>query len=113
MKKIFNTKIMILACLVLLSSSCELETTNPNAPTENEVHNTRVGIIALSVGLRQFYSTAGLQAAYLYPGMTTKEVKGVSTLISYTELESGGSLLPTGNLNVLNLWSRMQQIGRA
>ncbi|MEJ8800768.1 RagB/SusD family nutrient uptake outer membrane protein [Pontibacter sp. H249] len=99
----------VLAGCLLLTSSCELDLPNPNAASDLEVLSSREGIIALSVGVRQFYSTAGLEAAYLYPGVTGRELKGVATFTNVLELEAGGTALPSFNGNILSLWSRMQR----
>jgi len=111
MKKIINiTKTFLMAGLFLLGTGCELDIVNPNAPTDSEVLTTRDGIIALSIGIRQFYSTSGIEAAYLYRGVTARELKGVATFTNILELEAGGTAFPTNNSNALNLWSRMQRI---
>jgi starch-binding outer membrane protein, SusD/RagB family len=102
-------KIGALSAGLLMTSGCELDIPNPNAANDLEVLNTREGIIALSVGLRQFYSTSGVEAAYLYPGVTGREMKGVATFTNVLELEAGGTALPTFNGNILGLWSRMQR----
>ncbi|ARS34574.1 RagB/SusD family nutrient uptake outer membrane protein [Pontibacter actiniarum] len=103
-------KISLLSGGLLFTSGCELDIPNPNAANDLEVLNSRDGILALSVGLRQFYSTSGLEAAYLYPGVTARELKGVATFTNVLELEEGGTALPTFNGNILGLWSRMQRI---
>ncbi|MFD2247446.1 RagB/SusD family nutrient uptake outer membrane protein [Pontibacter ruber] len=102
-------KIGVLSGCLLLTSGCELDLPNPNAASDQQVLTTREGIIALSVGVRQFYSTAGIEAAYLYPGVTGRELKGVATFTNVLELEAGGTALPTFNGNILSLWSRMQR----
>ncbi len=102
-------KIGVLSGCLLLTSSCDLDIPNPNAASDSEVLTSRDGIIALSVGLRQFYSTAGVEAAYLYTGVTGREMKGVATFTNVLELEAGGTALPTFNGNILGLWSRMQR----
>ncbi|MCC9167827.1 RagB/SusD family nutrient uptake outer membrane protein [Pontibacter harenae] len=102
-------KIGLLSGCLLLTAGCELDIPNPNAASDLQVLSSRDGIIALSVGLRQFYSTSGLEAAYLYPGVTGRELKGVATFTNVLELEAGGTALPTFNGNVLSLWSRMQR----
>jgi len=110
MKNIISfLKIAVLSGGLLLTSGCELDIANPNAASDLQVLTSRDGIIALSVGLRQFYSTSGVEAAYLYPGVTGRELKGVATFTNVLELEAGGSALPTFNGNVLGLWSRMQR----
>ncbi|PKV76028.1 RagB/SusD family nutrient uptake outer membrane protein [Pontibacter ramchanderi] len=103
-------KVGLLSGCLLLASGCELDIPNPNAASDAEVLNSREGIIALSVGMRQFYSTSGLEAALLYPGVTGREMKGVATFTNVLELEAGGTALPTFNGNVLGLWSRMQRV---
>ncbi|MBD1395742.1 RagB/SusD family nutrient uptake outer membrane protein [Pontibacter sp. JH31] len=102
-------KIGLLSGALLLTSGCELDIPNPNAASDIEVLNSREGIIALSVGMRQFYSTSGLEAALLYPGVTGREMKGVATFTNVLELEAGGTSLPTFNGNILGLWARMQR----
>ncbi|MBC5994487.1 RagB/SusD family nutrient uptake outer membrane protein [Pontibacter cellulosilyticus] len=102
-------KIGVLSGFLLLTSSCELDIPNPNAASDIEVLNSREGLIGLSVGLRQYYSTSGIEAAYLYPGVTSRELKGVATFTNVLELEAGGTALPTFNGNILGLWSRMQR----
>ena len=99
----------VFAGFLLLTSSCELDIPNPNAASDLEVLNSREGLIGLSVGLRQYYSTSGIEAAYLYPGVTSREIKGVATFTNVLELEAGGASLPTFNGNILGLWSRMQR----
>lgn len=103
-------KVGLLSGCLLLSSGCELDIPNPNAASDVEVLNSREGIIALSVGLRQFYSTSALEATLLYAGVTGREMKGVATFTNVLELEAGGSDLPTFNGNILGYWSRMQRV---
>lgn len=91
-------------------TGCKLDITNPNGPTDAQVLNTRDGLITLSVGMRQFYSTSGLESLILTPGTTSREVKGITTFTNILELESGGTGLPTFNGNVLNLWLRLLRV---
>jgi hypothetical protein len=111
MNKIYNPiKITLLAALLLFAGGCKMETVNLNAPEEDDVLSTREGIIGLSVGLRQFQSTSGINAAYFYPAVTAKELQGVATFTNVLELEAGGTALPTANGNILTLWSNMQRL---
>lgn len=108
MKKTFN--IAYITCLLLVFvSSCKLDVINPNNATDQQVLTTREGIIALSIGLRQYYSTSGLSTTMLTPCVTAREVKGVATFTNTLELEAGGTTLPTANGNILSLWSTMQR----
>ena len=102
-------KIGVLSGFMLLTSGCELDIPNPNAASDLDVLRSRDGIIGLSVGLRQYYSTSGVEAAYLFPGVTSRELKGIATFTNVLELEAGGTALPTFNGNILGIWSRMQR----
>ncbi|RYY24463.1 MAG: RagB/SusD family nutrient uptake outer membrane protein [Sphingobacteriaceae bacterium] len=97
------------AVFTILISSCKLEQINPNNATDQQVLTNRDGIIALSIGLRQYYSTTGLSNTLLIPSVTSREVKGVATFTNTLELEAGGTALPTANANLLNYWSAMQR----
>jgi len=111
MNKIYSPiKITLLAGLLLFAGSCKMETVNLNAPEEEDVLSTREGIIGLSVGLRQFQSTSGINAAYFYPAVTSRELSGVATFTNVLELEAGGTALPTANGNILTLWSNSQRL---
>ncbi|WP_443944000.1 RagB/SusD family nutrient uptake outer membrane protein [Pedobacter sp. AW1-32] len=110
MKKIYKLKLTLLSLILILGGSCKLDVLNPNAPTEADVLTTREGIIGLSVGLRQYYSTSGIAASYFYPAVTARELKGTATFTNTLELEAGGTALPTANGNVLALWSNMQKL---
>ncbi len=98
-----------LPLLVLFVSSCDLDQTNPNSATDEQVLNTREGIIALSIGIRQNYSTNGLSNLLVAPTVTAREMKGIATFTNTLELEAGGTALPTANGNILGLWAAMQR----
>ncbi|WP_420148268.1 RagB/SusD family nutrient uptake outer membrane protein [Spirosoma sp.] len=103
--------IRILFLIAALSTAgCKLDITNPNGPTDAQVLTTRDGMITLSIGMRQFYSTSGLESLILTPGTTAREVKGITTFTNILELEAGGTGLPTFNGNVLNLWLRLLRV---
>jgi hypothetical protein len=101
-------KILTVAMLAL-ASSCKLDQVNPNAASGELALGTREGILALSIGSRQFYSTTGLSSIILAPATTTREMKGFATFTTVLELEAGGTALPTANAGVLNYWSAMQR----
>jgi hypothetical protein len=107
--KIKNTYKYIFVVFTLLASSCKLDQVNPNNATDQQILSNRDGIIALSVGLRQFYSTTGLSNTLVVPAVTSREVKGVATFTNTLELEAGGTALPTANANLLGYWSAMQR----
>ncbi|EOR93113.1 hypothetical protein ADIARSV_3678 [Arcticibacter svalbardensis MN12-7] len=104
------TSSLLIAGLLSVLSSCELDQVNPNAATDADATTTREGIIALSIGERQFYSTSGLTSNLVYPSVTSREIKGVSTGLTTIELEAGGSTISTNNAATLSYWSNMQRI---
>jgi starch-binding outer membrane protein, SusD/RagB family len=105
MKKQF---IYIFTTIVVLAAGCtKLDFKNINAPTIDQVLTTREGLITLSIGMKQYYSTNGLQTLLLTPGTTAREVKGITTFTNILEIEAGGTALPTFNGNVLGVWRSM------
>jgi len=96
--------------MLALTSSCELDQVNPNAATGEQAIGTREGIVALSIGLRQYYSTTGLSSVILASSTTAREMKGFATFTTVLELEAGGADLPTANAGILNYWSAMQRV---
>jgi len=78
---------------MLYGTGCSLDITN--------------GLLALAVGMQQYYATTALPAVILYPGVTSREVAINTTFANLVELEDGGPQLPNTNANVLALWSRL------
>jgi hypothetical protein len=101
---------ILTAVMLTVASSCKLDELNPNAAAGEQVLTSREGVVALSIGLRQYYSTSGLSSIILAPSATTREMKGFATFTTVLELEAGGTALPTANAGVLNYWSSMQRV---
>ncbi len=93
----------------LMTFSCTLNVVNPNAASDQQVLNSSAGIIALSVGLRQYYSTTCLSNIMVSPCITDRETKGVATFVNVIELEEGGSNISTDNASILPYWSDLQE----
>lgn len=110
MKNFNKIKLGLLTGVLFFANACKLDTINPNAPTDTDVLTTRDGIIGLSVGLRQYYSTNGISTAYFYPAVTARELSGTATFTNVLELEAGGTALPTANGSILSLWANMQKL---
>src|ERR1700744_3396255 len=106
-RKLYYSAFLLLA---LLGSSCKLGVVNPNAASDQQVLNSSAGIIALSIGIRQSYSTTGLSNTLGAPCVTAREIKGVATFTNVIELEQGGSNISTPNATVLAYWSAMQAV---
>ncbi|RZK47046.1 MAG: hypothetical protein EOO94_01515, partial [Pedobacter sp.] len=103
-----SKSIYIFLVLIILGSGCvKLDYENPNGPTDTQVLTSREGLLTLSIGMKQYYSTTGLQALLINPGVTSRELRGITTFTNVLELEAGGTALPTFNGNVLALWSSM------
>ncbi len=98
---------IFLTAAVLTAGGCKLDYVNPNGPIDSQVLTTREGLISLAVGIKQYYSTSGVQVLSTATGTTARELKGVTTFTNILELEAGGTALPTFNGNVNGLWSNM------
>lgn len=84
----------LLAGVVILAG-CELDRTNPNAPTEGDVLSSREGIVALTVGLQGRFG-AGMDD-FMYPGGLITDELGAPTgaLASYKDVETGAAIVNT------------------
>lgn len=105
--KLKNTFVLTVAFLTL---SCETEFVNPNAPTDVQILTSRDGLLSLSVGILQLYSTDGLRFIIETPAITTREAAITTTFQNMIELEDGGTALPNFNTNVEGLWATMLRI---
>lgn len=111
------TRLRLLALQLLLASglglgisACSLDLPNPNAATDEQTLNTREGILALSLGLRQLYSTSALEPNIITTGATARELKGVTTFFNIIEVEQGGTQLSPNNANTTALFSRNYRV---
>lgn len=96
--------------LLLVGTSCETDFTNPNSPTDAQVLNSREGLLALSIGVKQQYSVTGLRFLIETPAITTREGAITTTFQNMIELEEGASALPNFNTNVAGLWMTMLRV---
>ncbi len=102
---------VVLAGLLLLGAAgCSLNVTNPNSASEEQVLTTREGVIALAIGMQQFYATTALEAVILTPGVTSREIAINTTFANLVELEDGLSALTGANGSLLALWSRLYRV---
>lgn len=95
---------------LIVLQACDSDIPNPNAATEEQVLSSREGLLALSIGVRQLYSTAGLRWIIETPAVTTREVGITTTFQNMIELEEGGTDLPNINSNVVGMWSTLLRI---
>ena len=103
-------RLLLLGSLGLGLAGCSLDLVNPNAATDVQALTTREGVLALSVGLRQLYSTAALEPLIITTGTSARELKGITTFINVTELEQGGIQLTPNNANTTALFARNYRV---
>ncbi len=106
-KRICSIGFTLAAALLLFIPGCSLNINDPNAATNQQVLTNSDGIMALAVGLQQFYSTSALGSIILTTGVTTRELAINTTLENLVELEAGESSLLNNNANVTALWSNL------
>jgi starch-binding outer membrane protein, SusD/RagB family len=103
-------KIATLLLIVAIGTGCKKEFKNLNNPTDGDILTTKDGMIALSIGLKQVYATQALGALYINTGVTSRELKGTTTLANVIDLEAGGTNLISNNANVAQVWNRMFRV---
>jgi hypothetical protein len=96
--------------LIFLATACETNFVNPNAPTDEQILNSREGLINLGLGIKQLYSTSGMRWLIETPAITAREGGITTTFQNMIELEDGGSDLPNFNSNVSGLWATMLRV---
>lgn len=110
MMKYFNKYLYLLLAGFFLFPACETDFPNPNAPTDEQVLNTREGLLALSVGIKQLYSTSGLRFIIETPAITTREGGITTTFQNMIELEDGAADLPNFNSNTSGMWATLMRV---
>ena len=110
MKKIISYKALALLALSMMLFSCKLDLPNPNNPNDANILTTRDGLINLSSGMKQVYSTSAFESLSVTPGASSREIKGITTFLSVIDIEAGGSALPNFNGNIVSMWSRMLRV---
>ncbi|MCS6807471.1 MAG: RagB/SusD family nutrient uptake outer membrane protein [Bacteroidota bacterium] len=96
----------VVLVLTIVVNGCSLDYINPNAPAENQVLTTREGVIALAIGMQQFFATSTIEAYITTSGTSARELAVVSTFQDPLDLEVGGAELPAENSRVLAIWQR-------
>ncbi|SHJ73547.1 SusD family protein [Hymenobacter daecheongensis DSM 21074] len=100
----------VLLAGTLSLAACDLDLANPNAATDLQTLTTREGVLGLSLGLRQLYSTSALEPIIITTGTTARELKGVTTFFNVIELEQGGAQLSPSNANTTALFARNYRV---
>jgi starch-binding outer membrane protein, SusD/RagB family len=103
-------KISLLLTIIAAGSGCKKEYINPNNPTDGDILNSREGLITLSIGMKQSYATSAVEGLYINSGVTSRELKGTSTLQNVLDLEAGANQLATNSGNIAQVWNRMFRV---
>ncbi|HEX2203552.1 MAG TPA: hypothetical protein VHG91_09655, partial [Longimicrobium sp.] len=88
MKNLFNRGLVALAAVLALSA-CDLDLTNPNALSEEDVLRTANGIISLSVGVQKQYATSVAEWVRAPALVTDEWGTNTGSLTSYRSLLTG------------------------
>ncbi|MEQ9286732.1 MAG: RagB/SusD family nutrient uptake outer membrane protein [Cyclobacteriaceae bacterium] len=111
MKNIVTNKLAFVLLIVGSTfTSCETEFTNPNNPTEDIVLETKDGLFALAIGIRQNYSVTALRQVIEAPGITTRELGVTNTFLNINELAKGGAELPGESGGITNPWVTLLKV---
>ena len=108
--KNFKIVSFILLSAAFFIVGCKKEFRNPNNPTAPDILETREGLITLSIGMKQNYATSAIEGLYINSGVTSRELRGTSTLQNVLDLEAGADVLPTNNGNIAQVWNRMFRV---
>lgn len=103
-------KISILVLLIVVAMGCDLDVSNPNAPTDEDVLNSAEGIEAYTVGMQGYFAGSVYDNIVLNTGVTTREVAINTTFTSLIELEEGGTALPPENSRVNSIWIGLMRL---
>ena len=105
-----KSKIYLFVLFFSLVSACEMDIPNPNAATEEDALGSREGLLALSAGMRQYYSTTALSRIIITPGVTARELGAYTTFVNYLNLEAGGQAIENDNSLTSGIWSRLYRV---
>ena len=100
----------IFALLMFVASACSTDIPNPNDATDEEAFSNQQGLIALSIGMRQYYSTEALQRVIITPGVTAREIGAFRTFVNYLNLEEGGDAIQNDNSLTSDLWTNLYRV---
>ena len=97
----FLTKALLASSLAL--AACDLDTTNPNSPTQETVVTDVEGLMALGVGLQLRFGTS--TGNFIYSsGLLTMELGAITTAFS-TISDAEGGTVPPGAAITGDFWS--------
>lgn len=104
-------KFLIFISIVVITTGCKKEYSNPNAPTEDEVYNSADGMTRLIVGLKQRFAVNSLAVSSVYgaisaSSLSTREVAVLNAgNADLAQLEIGGTNVAPNNGLISGLWT--------
>ena len=101
---------VIAAVVLVLAGGCDLDVSNPNSATEDDVLGSADGIRAFVIGMQGTYSGDAYPAVALNTGITTRELAINTTFTSLIELEAGGTALPPENSRTNAIWNDFTRV---
>ncbi|MGM0546803.1 MAG: RagB/SusD family nutrient uptake outer membrane protein [Bacteroidota bacterium] len=101
---------ILVGLLSLFLVQCSLEVSDPNAGTDEDVLNSREGILTFATGMQGYYAETALPAIIRIPAVSTREFAINTTFANLQELEEGGNAIPDENASILQLWSRLYRV---
>lgn len=112
MKSLLNNirRSLIVALMLVLVGGCDLDISNPNSATEDEVLNSAEGIRAFMIGMQGTFSSDVYADIVLNTGVTTREMAINTTFSSLIELEAGGTALPPENSRINSIWNGLMRV---
>jgi starch-binding outer membrane protein, SusD/RagB family len=105
-----SIKFSLVIALFLSAASCKKEYINPNNANDGDILNSKDGLVSLSIGMKTNFATTALGNQYLYTGVTSRELKGVTAFVAVTLFESGGADIVNDNTNLKGLWASMYKV---
>lgn len=102
--------IALYGILSLFLIQCSLDISDPNAGTDEDVLDSREGILTFATGMQGYYAETALPAIIRIPAVTTREFAINTTFANLQELEMGGDAIPDENASVLQIWSRVYRV---
>lgn len=100
-----NIRLYILFIIFgMFSTSCETEFPNVNNPTEDVIFSSKEGLMALSIGINQYFTTTVYRQVIEAPGITTRELGVTNTFLNINELARGGSELAPESGGITTPW---------
>ena len=105
--KTSNIKLLLIVAFVGILSSCTKDFDNINEAADDQIFNTKAGLLAVTEGLTQHFTATTLIRTVEVTGLSTRELGDIEGNLTPMELVSGGLLIPNDNAGIVDLWSNL------